>query len=437
MAWDTATLRTRTSFGSSDPVLIAHGALPSFRPVRGALGSYRLVCELAAGGMGTVYVAQRTEETGIERTVALKTIRAHLTDRPEFVRMFVSEARVLSSINHPYVCKLWDVGTAGGSPFLAMEYLVGEPLSRLFPLLAANQSDFSTGCLVRTMAKLCEGLHAAHEVQDQEGVPLKIVHRDISPQNLFLLYDGTVRILDFGVARGGGGPITPEGTIKGKCAYMSPEQVRAQMVDRRTDVWSLGVVMWEMLTGKALFSHESETKASVGVELGKLEPPSRHNSFVSKDLDEVVMRALKRHPNDRYPDALAFGNALEQLMSRHFGHVPRAALGSWLDAMFPGSYEYRKMIVHHSKRMNEPDSAGAGRATKRTLVTKPNRKSGPKSARGTMPLEARKSMPPLGSAVSRAMNSIARWVRRNHDQEAASAPPSAAPPPHEKTVPNR
>ncbi|MFT3925893.1 MAG: serine/threonine-protein kinase [Myxococcales bacterium] len=398
---------------------MAHGQLPSFRPARGALGPYRLVCELAAGGMGTVYVAQRTEETGIERTVALKTIRSHLTDRPDFVRMFVSEARVLSSINHPYVCKLWDVGTAGGSPFLAMEYLVGEPLSRLFPLMSANRSDFSTGCLVRTVAKLCEGLHAAHEVQDQEGVPLKIVHRDISPQNLFLLYDGTVRILDFGVARGGGGPLTPEGTIKGKCAYMSPEQVRAQEVDRRTDVWSLGVVTWEMLTGRALFSHESETKASVGVELGKIDPPSKHNDFVPPDLDEVVMRALRRHPDDRYADALAFGNALEQLMSSHFGHIPRAALGSWLDAMFPGSREYRKMIVQHSRRMSEPEVGRAGRTTRRTLVTKPIRKSGPKhvSNSSAPPAEDRKSVPPLGSAVSRAMQSIARWVRGNQARE--------------------
>lgn len=119
------------------------------------------------------------------------------------------------------------------------------------------------------------------------------------------------------------------------------------------------------------------------MELGKLEPPSRHNSFVSKDLDEVVMRALKRHPEDRYRDALAFGKTLEQLMSGHFGHVTRAALGSWLDAMFPGSRDYRKMIVQHSKRLSEPGPAEAGRSTKRTLVTKPNRKSGAKNARET------------------------------------------------------
>ncbi len=418
MAWDTATLRTRASFGSVDVAPVAQGQLPAFRPVNGHFGPYRLICELATGGMGMVYVAQRREETGIERTVALKTIRSHLSDRPEFVHMFVSEARVLSTINHPYVCKLWDVGTQGGAPYLAMEYLVGEPLSRIFPLMSANQSDFTTGCLVHTLAKLCEGLHAAHEVVDQDGVALKIVHRDISPQNLFLLYDGTVRILDFGVARGGGGPITPAGTIKGKCAYMSPEQVRAQPVDLRTDVWSLGVVAWEMLAGRPLFSHESETKATVGVELGKLEPPSRHNAFVPAELDDVVMRALRRHPDDRYADALAFGTDLENLTASHFGHVPRLALGGWLEAMFPGSREYRQRIVLRTKALADANRVTAGRSTRRTLVTKPQRDRGAANL-GPAALELSTnqdavpgaSVAPAVSPVSRAMRSIARWLR--------------------------
>ncbi len=338
MTWGTAATRDGDPFGAIRVAPMLKGQVPSYRPVGGLLGPYRLLCELASVDPGVVYVAQRRDDAGIELPVALKTISFQVQDRRAFADAFLSEARVLAAINHPYVCKLWDVGSHDGAPYLALEYLVGEPLSRLFPLMSANQSDFSTGCLVRSFAKLCEGLHAAHQAQDEQGEPLKLVHGGLCLSSLCLLYDGTVRISDFG-ARG----------AKGHCAYMSPEQVRGLPVDLRTDIWSLGVVAWEMLTGRPLFSHESETKAMVGVELGKLEPPSRYNSFVPPELDEIIVRALRRHPDDRFQDALAFGTALENLASTHFAHVPRCALGGWLESMFPGSREYRQRIAGRIK----------------------------------------------------------------------------------------
>jgi hypothetical protein len=358
-----ATRVFRNLGGVSEPgaLTVVGGGLPEIRPLSGSLGPYTLSCQLAAGGMGAVYVATRDHGGGVQRTVALKTMHPHLADDPRFVRMFLSEMRVVSRINHSYVCRLLDAGCASLSissaddtstranvPFVAMEYLIGEPLSRLLPLLARLPSEQNIMCVVKMIIQLCEGLHAAHEATDEDERPLNVVHRDISPDNLFQLYDGTVRVVDFGVSRVDG-VMTSRAGPKGKFAYMSPEQLRCEPLDRRSDVWSMGVVLWELLAATPLMPRESDMLTTRAVLDGVLRRPSELNTYVPRWLDEIVMKALARDRRERFASALDLASALEESSMRHGSVVSAAMLGRWLEGIFPGGKGFRQDVVRHSR----------------------------------------------------------------------------------------
>jgi serine/threonine protein kinase len=300
--------------------------------------------------MGTVFVARRPLPGGVLATVALKTLKSRSIPRPNLIEMFTDEARILARISHPYVCSVRDIGVADGLPFVAMDYLVGEPLSRVIPVLESPPDISSIGCSVRLIADLCEGLHAAHELRDEAGKLIDVVHRDISPDNLFVLYDGTVRVVDFGIACTA--ELQKAGKTKvlaGKCAYMSPEQLRTLELDRRSDVWSMGVVLWELLTGRRLFHRQSDLRTAVAVLEGPIEPPSRHNPAIPAELDEVVLHALSREPGGRPSSARELARELESVLSSWLGPVPASRLGNWLGRLFPGSYEFRRSIVTHAE----------------------------------------------------------------------------------------
>lgn len=355
MAVKKDSVSTRVLPTSDNPLPMAGGranapALPAFKLVDGTLGDYRLVCELGSGGMGTVYVARRTYAGGVERTVALKTLRRDLAGSTPLVEMFLNEARITARISHPYVCTVHDIGADSSVPFVTMDYLIGEPLSRVGPLMASLPSEVSLACIVRAVASLCEGLHAAHELRDEAGQYMHVVHRDISPDNLFVLYDGSVRVADFGIActaehqRAGVAP-----TLAGKTSYMSPEQIRGQSVDRRSDVWSMGVVLWELLAGRRLFRSGTDVASTVAVLERDIEPPSQHNALVPRGLDAIVKRALHRDREQRYPTARTLAADLERMLNRFFGQVSAARLGAWLDGLFPGCQEFRRTIVAHAE----------------------------------------------------------------------------------------
>jgi serine/threonine protein kinase len=330
--------------------------LPDIQPVAGQIGPYKLHCELASGGMGTVYVATCELGPSLSRTVALKTIRRDMASNPEFVRMFLDEARVHASIEHSYVCRLLDAGMVRDRPYVAMEYLIGEPLSRVFSVLCRRPSRSGVAWAIRAVADLCQGLHAVHEARDHEGMRLQTVHRDISPHNLVVLYDGTVRVMDFGVAKVLGSIQTPAHTVKGKIAYMAPEQGRAERLDRRADLWSMGVVLWELLTARLLFMQDSlQTLVSEG-HYERIVPPSHFNPCVPAALDAVVMRALQVDRTRRYRDAQEMGEALDEVLQAHFGTPPKLMLGTHLDAMFAGSRSFRKNIVSHAQRQHTTES---------------------------------------------------------------------------------
>ncbi|HEY8145255.1 MAG TPA: serine/threonine-protein kinase [Kofleriaceae bacterium] len=280
----------------------------ALQPGATTLGGYEILYELKAGGMGEVLLARRRGPSGFERLAAIKTIRAELRGLEHLRRMFLDEAQLLARLNHPAIAQIYDFGEDDGTLFLAMEYVPGVPFRDLIGrrVLPAQVS-------ARAMAEALRGLHAAHELTDLGGQPLGVVHRDVSPDNLMLTFDGQVKVLDFGIAlmRGRQAPVTELGTIKGKPPYLSPEQVKNQPIDRRTDIFAAGVVLHEMLTSDRLFDGDSLLAIARAIELDPIEPPSASAGALPAGLDEAVMAALERDPALRWPTAAGFARALD------------------------------------------------------------------------------------------------------------------------------
>src|SRR6201996_1961668 len=223
------------------------------------LGRYRVVDEIGVGGMASVHLARMDGPGGFQKWVAIKKIHPHLVEDESFVQMFLDEARVAARISHPNVATVFDLGKHDETYWIAMEYLHGEPLREVMRRteeLAAPMPP-EIGC--RVIADAAEGLHAAHELLGKNGEKLGLVHRDVTPHNLFVTYEGTTKVVDFGIAKFSSRmSSTRAGTLKGKLAYMSPEQVHGEQIDRRTDLFALGVVLWELTTGQRLFRSESD-----------------------------------------------------------------------------------------------------------------------------------------------------------------------------------
>jgi len=325
-----------------------------------AFGRYRLCFELASGGMATVYLARAEGPAGFEKLVALKRIHPHLARDRKFVDMFLDEARIASMLSHPNVCGVFDFGDEGGSYYLAMEYLVGETLSKVLRTLHRNADLRSSPRLpsiaARLIADACEGLHAAHELRDPRGEWLHVVHRDVSPQNLFLTYDGTVKVVDFGIARAKDKVHqTDTGTVKGKFAYMAPEQLHGHDIDRRADVWSLGVVLWEMLAMRRLFKRPTDAETIIAVSNQLIPDPSEVREHVPEALDEVVSRALRRDPAERYATAREMGRDLLRFVASQPDPVGTPDVSEWMEEVFPGGRERRTQLADLARQ--RPDES--------------------------------------------------------------------------------
>jgi len=315
----------------------------SVRPERTGpqrIGRYELCFELASGGMASVYLARIDGVAGFEKLVALKRIHKHLAKEQGYVDMFLDEARIASRITHPNVCSVFDFGEANGDHYIAMEYLVGEPLSRLMSRSARDSKQRRSPLLplrmARVIADACEGLHAAHELKDANGDLLQVVHRDVSPRNLFVTYDGAVQVVDFGIASAKQRTHhTATGKVKGTFAYMAPEQLTAHSIDRRVDIWALGVALWEMLAVKRLFKRDTTANTIHAVLYEEILPPSSYRAQVPEELDRIVMRALERDPKDRWPTARDMGRALRQFLGRQNEIMGPAELSEWMGEVFP------------------------------------------------------------------------------------------------------
>jgi len=319
------------------------------------VGRYELCTELAFGGMATVYLARATGPAGFEKLVALKCVHPRLARDRGFIEMFLDEARIAARINHPNVGSVFDVGEQAGVFYLAMDYLHGESVAMLLQTVASRPDERLSPRLpmhaAAIFAAACEGLHAAHELTGDDGQLLQVVHRDVSPQNLFVTYDGGVRVVDFGIARAAGRlHKTLSGVIKGKIAYMSPQQLAGDEVDRTTDIWAMGISLWELLTCRRLFKGDNQAETMTAVLGAVVPPPSIHNPAVPPELDAIVTRATSRMPADRHRTARELGRELRHFIASRGEVVGMPELSEWMERLFAVERDRKRQLIDRARR---------------------------------------------------------------------------------------
>ena len=305
-------------------------------------GRYAIFDRIAAGGMAAVHIGRLAGEGGFARIVAVKRLHPQFALDPEFVAMFLDEARLAARIRHPNVVQTLDIVAASDELFLVMEYVEGESLGALMRRLREQGARAPVEVAAGVMVQVLHGLHAAHEANNDLGEPLDLVHRDVSPQNVLVGADGVARVLDFGVAKAlGKMHTTREGQLKGKLGYLSPEQVFGHPVTRRSDVFAAGVVLWEAITGERLFAADSEGDVLRRIMEGTVDPPSQHAPHVPSALDAAVMRAVSRQPADRFDTALVMAEAIEAAI----GVASSRAIGAWLHSLAGDTLKARAQFV--------------------------------------------------------------------------------------------
>ena len=299
-----------------------------------SIGRYAICGEIAAGGMATVHFGRLLGSGGFARTVAIKYMHRQLCGDPEFVAMFLDEAWLAARIQHPNVVQTLDVVNTDGELFLVMEYVHGETLARIFRTMRELNQAMPPRIISSIIAGALHGLHAAHEAKDETGKPLNIVHRDVSPQNVIVGADGVSRVLDFGIAKAAVRVhVTRDGTVKGKLAYMAPEQLGSHVVTRASDVYAASVLLWQGLVGKRLFEADTEGRLVAMVMAGKIPRPSTIVSSIPSALEAIVMRGVAFVPEDRFATAREMALALE----RETEMAMPSEVGEWIEKMAPAT----------------------------------------------------------------------------------------------------
>ncbi len=314
------------------------------------LGRYSLFAELASGGMATVYLGRMNGEMGFGRTVAIKRMHRHTAQESEFVSMFLDEAHLAARVQHPNVVATLDVVNSDDELFLVMEYVQGASLAALIRTAREGGIKIPVAVAASIAIGYLSGLHAAHEAKDEQGQPLGIVHRDVSPQNVLVGADGVARLLDFGIARAATRlTATREGHVKGKLPYMAPEQLTGE-VTRQTDVYSAGVVLWEVLTSRRLFQGDTDFQLIHNVMRAEIPPPSRFNPEVPPEVDRIVLKAASREPHARWPTAQAMANALDDVTRPASSN----AVGEWVQQMAGPALSEKAALVAKVESGSKP-----------------------------------------------------------------------------------
>lgn len=323
------------------------------------VGSCEIHAELASGGTASVFIGLQRGAGGFEKVVAIKRLLPVFAFDADYHAMMADEASVSARTDHPHVRDVFDFGIAeDGSPYMVMEFLFGQNLSTVHRAVAAQPDMLREPryrvIVARLIAQLCEGLHAVHELAE-DGGPLEVVHRDITPHNLFVLYDGSVRVTDFGIVRARVRKQAPSGmALKGKLPYMSPEYLGRKPYDRRSDVWAMGVVLWEMLTGSRLFRKDSDASTVRAIVSAPVPPPSQLVSDIDKRLDAIVQKALNRNVEGRYRTARELANDLEEWIARERRAVTPSDVGTWLEGLTPTGKADLSRLVNSARKGARP-----------------------------------------------------------------------------------
>jgi serine/threonine-protein kinase len=330
---------------------------PSRSRVGQRLGQYRLCLEIGRGGMATVYLARVAGRSGMHRFVALKCIRPEYAEDEKFLEMFLDEAQLAAQIHHANVCSVLDFDQQDGVFYLAMEYLSGRTLTAVQRQLQKQPpADLlrHSGWVARILESACEGLHAAHELRNVRGELMDVVHRDVSPENVFITHDGNVKIVDFGIAYASEQHHeTGTGIVKGKCSYLSPEVLAGQTPDRRADIWGLGVVAWELLTQRKLFDQPNGVATLRAISEMELPKPSAVRPGIPARLDEIVMRAIERDRSRRYETARELGRQLNRFLVESQLIVGLAEVAEQMHALFPEAQACTRQLLNVAEQMDE------------------------------------------------------------------------------------
>ena len=308
------------------------GGLTGSYPALSQFGKYELLGRIAAGGMAEVFLAREIGAHGTRRSVAIKRIHPHMADDERFIEMFRDEARLAMRLTHPNICHIYEFGELDGHHYLAMEFIHGIALGRLMRK-AREVSGIPIPIAVKVASRIAEALHWAHNATDEEGEPLGLVHRDVTPHNIMIGFDGTVKLLDFGIAKANTQAAhTRAGTVKGKFSYMSPEQCGGFPLDGRSDVFSLGVCLFEALTGKALYVRDNELVTMRAIVDEPVPSIRTVRPEVSEELDAIVRRALEKNPSQRFADAGELQLALERFLALSGEVVSSTGIARFLES---------------------------------------------------------------------------------------------------------
>lgn len=388
------------------------------------IGRYALHAEIASGGMAAVHLGRLVGPVGFARTVAIKKLHAQFAKDPAFVAMFLDEARLAARIRHPNVVPTLDVVTIDDELFLVMEYVHGESLARLIKKARGREEDVPIEIAVSVIAQVLHGLHAAHEAKSERGSPLEIVHRDVSPQNVLVSVDGTSRVLDFGIAKATSRlQVTLEGQLKGKLAYMAPEQLEQHDVDRRVDVWATSVVLWELLAGRRLFHGDHPARLMKAVLSMEIEPPSALSKAVPPALDAIVMRGLSRDPGQRFASAREMAIALEET-----GLVAsQAAIGAWVERIAGDSLGERADVIASIEGTSETGPSISAASLREGTTTDGNTLAAASTSADFRPRRPGRALAIAATLLVLFLGAFALISNRTQPEPMLAAPSSAAP----------
>jgi serine/threonine protein kinase len=359
-------------------------------------GKYYLLERINVGGMAEVFRAKAFGVEGFERLVAVKRILPNIAEDKEFIRMFIDEAKLAVQLNHANIAQIFDLGVVDGSYYIALEHVHGRDLRAIFDRCRqlGEAMPVAEACFV--VMKVCEGLDYAHNKRDQAGRELNLVHRDVSPQNVLVSFEGEVKLIDFGIAKAAGkGSKTQAGILKGKFGYMSPEQVRGMPVDRRSDVFSCGIVLYELLTGERLFVGESDFSTLEKVRNVEILPPSTYNRKIPDELERIVLKALAKDVDDRYQNAIDLHDELQAFVYTAGEFYSRKDLAGQMKKTFGKEIEDETAKLESYRALKPPTSS----ETPPPVITRPGA-NGSKPPVNTPPPSAANSsggMPAVGA----------------------------------------
>lgn len=307
---------------------------PQTKPPKN-LGRFEVGAKIGGGGMATVYLGRDIREDGTEELVALKVIRSELANDEQFTAMFVDEAKILARLSHPNVIQTLEYGVTHGHRFIAMELLNGRTVADAWDVLMAEGEKFDLGMAAWICARVAEGVHSAHELVDEQGAPLSVIHRDVNPTNIFLTHTGDVKLIDFGLARARVRVSkSAEGIVKGKIPYLAPEQAHGQPIDRRIDIYALGTTLWEMSTMKRLFKRDNDIETLKAIRDAHVPDPRETSPDFPEALWRIIDRALRRDRDERYATAEEMRTDLDAFARATAPHVQKIA--QLVSRLFPG-----------------------------------------------------------------------------------------------------